>query len=1002
MHWALLPLSLLPAVVHWWWTRSVADPAASAVLPERHLSITQRVSFVTVLCVVTIILGAGWQAVWILPVQFVALAASTYRTRRAMFGETWPFRRYLSWRARVHAGMFGLWWFVAFAPTLIAQASPAWTWWLTALSLAIALAWHHWSGRILLWLLRASPLNRPDLDAHFQRVFAGALVPTPPLWRAGVEGGRLANAFAMITLERRGVLFLDSLLDLLPPEQITAILAHEVAHLEQFHRRRLLGIYITMTLLIVLLMAGSGVAALIIPGFEAWSWVLSVVGVFTAMWLRARRMQTHETDADLRAIELCGDPDALIRGLIRIYEINHIPRRWSSVTEERATHPSLARRIRTIRDRIAATHAAPEPIERLVVPSSEPGRCVVFDHNRIAFLWVDGLSRHSQAKADDLGDAATILDRASRVEMVTFDQLCELRLSAARGRITLIAVGRQARRWSMPILETDAARVQQALDRIDHLVVAPAPARDYSLVRRAAVLLVILLGAPYNAIGAVLAPALLALRRPKRTLMLALAAALAGTAVASLNDPDAGVVRVVLLAMLTLVVVLSVSVRRRSQPEEPDAPLWVWIERLGLLVPVLVGLVFAAANARDLFGLHSAIRDRAWFTAALAAAAVFYIVQTSPRALRRAGLSVAVLATAALVVGSPWFLLHAVADPLVADMPLFLEKLVPVTTLATQSVTGSFSTVHLTPDGTQFVLTGEYEEPAEYDDANAAPQPLRFVAGAFDGWQRELRAFDVAVIDDQRLLVLDRERGSSLLRAEELRSGRTLWTLALPDIDLSSLSAAPDGRWRAFARRGRQFERVEGRVGASPFTTTRWTVATDKQSYVDMPLNDGGSGALALASVWHEPSLTSLLTDWRETKRLFHVDGTSTTEIATSHLSVECTTPPIDVTGSVCVSFDGRSSRLWRVDLSSGTLDPLGEMRYMVWRPSQPSQHRLAGIINGRPALTVMDTHTVVTLAPDKRCWAMDVDVSREMLVAACPDGDATTVSLYRVPAGQP
>src|SRR5688572_9239905 len=408
MYWALIALSLLPAILHWWWARSVADPAASAVLPERHLSITQRVSFVTMLCVVTIILGAGWQAVWILPVQFVALAASTYRTRRAMFGETWPFRRYLSWRARFHAGMFGLWWFVALAPTLIAQANPAWTWWFTALSVAIALAWHHWSGRILLWLLRASPLHRPDLDAHFQRVFAGARVPTPTLWRAGVEGGRLANAFAMITLERRGVLFLDSLLDRLPPEQISAILAHEVAHLEQFHRRRLLGIHITMTTLIVLLMTGSGVAALVVPGFESWSWIVSMIGVFTAMWLRARRMQAHETEADLRAIELCGDPDALIGGLIRIYEINHIPRRWSSVTEERATHPSLARRIRAIRDHVAATHAAPEPIERLVVASPEPGRWAVLDHHRVAFVWLDG----------DPGDSATILERASRVEMV--------------------------------------------------------------------------------------------------------------------------------------------------------------------------------------------------------------------------------------------------------------------------------------------------------------------------------------------------------------------------------------------------------------------------------------------------------------------------------------------------------------------------------------------------------------------------------------------------------
>ena len=45
-----------------------------------------------------------------------------------------------------------------------------------------------------------------------------------------------------------------------------------------------------------------------------------------------------------------------------------------------------------------------------------------------------------------------------------------------------------------------------------------------------------------------------------------------------------------------------------------------------------------------------------------------------------------------------------------------------------------------------------------------------------------------------------------------------------------------------------------------------------------MLLNDGSSGALALASAWHEPALTSLLTDWRETKRLLHIDGTKTTE----------------------------------------------------------------------------------------------------------------------------
>lgn len=988
MYWALFSLALLPAVLHWWWTRSVADPAASAVLPERHLTITQRVSFVTILCTITIILNAGWRAVWILPVQFVALSASTYRMRRAMFSETWPFRRYLTWRARFHAGMFGLWWFVALGPLLIAQVGPRLTWWLTACSVVVALAWHHWSGRVLLWLLRASPLERPDLEANFQRVFAAARVPTPTLWRAGCEGGRLANAFAMITLERRGVLFLDSLLELLPPDEITAILAHEVAHLEQFHRRRLLGMYLVTASLIVVLMIGSGVAALLVPGFESWAWIASVVGVFAAMWIRARRMHAHETAADVRAIELCGDAEALIRGLVHIYELNHIPRRWSAVAEERSTHPSLARRIRTIRERMAGPETPSEPIDRLVVASAEPGRCAVIDHHRVAFAWIEG----------DVGDPATILDRAKRVEMVTFDQLSELRLSATHERVALVAVGRHSRRWSMPIHQAEAARLQAALDRVDHLVVAPRPARDSSVARRTVVLIAILFAAPYNAIGALLAPALLALRRPKQQVMLALAAALAGTAIASVNDPDAGAVRIVMLAILTVIVL--VSVRRRPAEDALDAPHWMWLERLALLLPVLVGLMLIAANARDLFGLHAAVRDRAWFTAALAAVAVFHIAQASPRASRRVGLGVAVVATAALVVGSPWFLLHAVADPLVADMRILREQLLPVTPIAQQSILGNFTSVEVTPNGSHFLLGNEYE--AEYDDDAGATQSMRLLAGGFDGWSREFRAVEATVIDDHRLLVLDRGRGSSVLRAEDLRSGNTLWTITLPDLEISNVSAAPDGRWRAFARRGRQFERVEGRVGSSPVTTTRWTVATDRQTYVEMPLNDGGGSALALASMWHEPTLTSLLTDWRETRRLLQLDGTSTREIATSHLRVECTTPPIGVAGSICVSFDGRSSRLWRVDLSSGELSPLGQTRQMLWRIAQPSQHRLAAIAGGRPQLTRLDDQSVTTLAPDRRCWATDIAVSRDSVVAVCQDAATTTVAQYQLPAGFP
>jgi hypothetical protein len=216
------------------------------------------------------------------------------------------------------------------------------------------------------------------------------------------------------------------------------------------------------------------------------------------------------------------------------------------------------------------------------------------------------------------------------------------------------------------------------------------------------------------------------------------------------------------------------------------------------------------------------------------------------------------------------------------------------------------------------------------------------------------------------------------------------------------VQAAPDGRWRAFGRRGRQFERIEGRIGTTPITSTRWTVISDKQGYLAMPLNDGGSVALAVASLSEEPSLSGLLTDWRETKRLLRVDSTSTTEIATSQLRVECTTPPMDVMGNVCVSFDGRSSWFWRVDLATGRLLPIAEARATIWNASQVSQQRLAGVANGRPMLANLEARTLLMLVPDQYCWAQDVSVANDVLVAMCADGQGTAVTQYPLPDGQP
>ena len=357
----------------------------------------------------------------------------------------------------------------------------------------------------------------------------------------------------------------------------------------------------------------------------------------------------------------------------------------------------------------------------------------MIDHQRVGFLWIDG----------DTADAENLIDCANRVERVPYDQLSELRLITKRGTIELIAVDRAAHRWSMPIRDEDAARVQAALDGVDHLLVAPAPARDFGIARRAAVVIVVLLAAPYNAIGAVLVPALLALRSPVRPVMLALAAALAGTAVASINELNVSIVRIAVLTILTLTV-LGAFVARSRTPRLLDAdragrtadPGWDRLNHRGSERPgISLACTRRCAIARG--SPHRLPRSpcSSSFSPASARRGVSAWASRYSRRPRS-------------WVGSPWFLLDG-GDLLVAAMPAFEAKVVSVTAVARRAIDGQFSGVRLTPDGNHFLLFELYDATIESDtDTEDTPHAQRFIAGGFDDWSREIRAFDVVTIDD--------------------------------------------------------------------------------------------------------------------------------------------------------------------------------------------------------------------------------------------------------------
>jgi heat shock protein HtpX len=976
--WIAVPLALVPAALNWWWRRALDRDSATA-LPERHLAIAQRIASISFVCCIAIGLFAGWpRTLWILALQFVALACTTYQTRRRLFGETWTLPRYLVWRIQILVAFIGFWWFIACAPAFVANTSPL-RWWLAGGMLVLALAWHHWNSRIALSVLRATPLTRPDLDDLFERILSRARIPPPPVWRAGVSGGVFANALALPSIAQPRVLFFDTLLERLAPREIAAILAHEVAHLEHFSGRRMITLYGAAVALLSILILGAAAIGPLAPELASWMPLASFFMVFGGLWLRARRMQPKETEADLRAIELCGDPDALVSGLKRLHEINHVPRRWSARMEEQATHPSLARRIRAIREH--STSPAPAvAIERTLIRSSDPRRLAFVDRDRVGFLWYEGDAPHG---------GEDVFARARRSETTPYTELKELRVAAgSRGDLTLSAIDRRSRRWSMPIDERDAAHAQAALDLVDHLIPPRSP--DASTLLHRVLPMAMLIGATLvGALAAVLLPALLAIRRPSRRLMTTLAAALTVAALLKWTEPEADWAKMIVIAMFGAV---TLWMARRAQPVEPESSVWQWVERIALLLPAAAGLTVSIANAGHLFDLHASMRDHPWLGSAGVALAAF--LSLSPRrSSRRLGPVVAVLAIVALLIGSPVFLLAVVRDPLAADMPSLTEQRVSVSMTARRSVDGDFTYVWVTPDARAFLLAAEEEE---RDDDDALPPPRRYLTGEFDGETRTFTATEASLVGDGRLLVLDRERGTTRLHADEARTGRVLWTRLLP-VDASLMQVAPSGRWRVLARRRNRFTRIEGRIGSDDVTETAWTIEAAHRAYVAFPRVSEGDVALAVASIFDRRSIPWLGMDWRQTTQLLRARPDGTQEIATSRLDLDCLTSPVGSDGHVCVSFDGRWSRFWRFDSRVERPVAAGQIRHAFWRVRHDAVARLTARLDVDLAVIDLGSGTIRRMTtPRDNCWITDFAAASDRLVAICNQGGSTNVSQYR------
>ena len=129
---------------------------------------------------------------------------------------------------------------------------------------------------------------------------------------------------------------------------MTAIFAHEVAHLEHFHGATLKKFFWIGVAFITAAVTIAPLLRTYAPQYAwlIWGWPLVAVS-YTVILMQSR--QKHETQSDLRAVALTGDPDALVRGLTKLHALARMPRRLDPNVEVTASHPSLARRIQAIR-----------------------------------------------------------------------------------------------------------------------------------------------------------------------------------------------------------------------------------------------------------------------------------------------------------------------------------------------------------------------------------------------------------------------------------------------------------------------------------------------------------------------------------------------------------------------------------------------------------------------------------------------------------------------------
>ena len=832
-------------------------------------------------------------------------AAGTLPARRAMLGQSWAIGPFLSYVLRFQIGLWAPWMLLAAGPSAIMATAS----WHPAAAVAfvvlVALVSHGFSR---LWprIMEASPVEAPAITARFQTILARSPIlaggSPPVLLRAAPAGGTWTEAAALPHPRHARVVISDTLLQKLDIDELGALFAHRIARLEHYQGK---GLFLR-ALLRWLLPASVGLIAVFTVGSEPvhgpllyFAWILAVQGAFSATMARNGRA---ELAADCRAIELCGDPDALVRALTKLHALANLPSRWDAETEQ-AVHPGLASRIRAIRE--GGGVQAPALSEEIVLTSSERGRFAILGPEQICFL---------DAVTEGDADASALRQRAGSSRSFAYRSLSELHLAVAiGGRTTLRASTRDGQQVHLPLAEGSVKLARNTLDAVDGKVGRAAASHGRVKLQAVLAASVVMVAAMLPGMpGPLVLLTFLALLRPGVAPMIGTgAAAVVSGALALLAALQGPVEPLAVLGVAAALIggaYLLLAARRLSR-SLPEATWRNYRESVLLLTALtVVSYPFALKQALSPFEGGESMSS-AGAPLAIALALLILARYRARLAGKLAGGLLLLAALAPAFLGSDTFQRLSGNPALGRDAPTVRSTTAQLVG-RTVTVPPNVQITQLSPTGQRFI--GELTE--EDDTSDGLRKSSTFVIGNGAGEVQRVRAVALTFITDRRVLAITEDAGG--FRAVELGADGSpgAWQAPFPAVHQIRL-AATETRFRVIGQPAtdrRAFVMIEGEMGRSDVITT-CAPATPANTYRTdwIPSTAGGSSL----SILVQPGRRSYGPFGRgpRTSLLLHPADAPPRMILETSARIECPDLPLGPGAStwyLCLATERRGSVL--------------------------------------------------------------------------------------------